>query len=52
MSSNLPCISMNLTSRAVLVDPVAGFHLPARLDVVEELLRARIHGLASLPNGR
>ena len=24
----------------------------ARLDVVEELLRARIHGLASLPNGR
>jgi hypothetical protein len=40
-------------ARPVLVGhPVAHLHLPAGLDVVEELLRARLHFLASLPNGR
>ena len=39
---------------AVLVGhPVVGLDLPAGLDVLEELLRARVHGhVASLPNGR
>ena len=44
---------MNLTSFAVLVGhPVAGLDLAAGLDVLEELLRARLHRVASLPNGR
>jgi hypothetical protein len=39
--------------RAVLVGhPVARLDLAAGLDVVEELLRARVHRVASLPNGR
>ncbi len=38
---------------AVLVGhPVGRLDLPARLDVLEELLRARVHLVASLPNGR
>jgi hypothetical protein len=39
--------------RAVLVGhPVARLDLAAGLDVLEELLRARVHRVASLPNGR
>ena len=38
---------------AVLVrHPVAGLDLSSCLDVLEKLLRARIHRVASLPNGR
>ncbi len=45
MSSEFPCISMNLISRARYSSGIQSshLHLPAGLDVVEELLRARVH---------
>ncbi len=54
MSSELPCISMNLIElRAVLVGhPVARLDLAAALHVLEELRRLRVHPLHPLPNDR